>query len=185
MKGGKKGMKNLQLFILSLMLIFVITGCDPRKELSNNEVLKLTNVFKVIILNSSNWETNYIFMYDESYLLVKDNEIFYINVIGNTQQHDINESFYDFKVLITEIFELHIEKASVTGWYDIGSYKTLFFSLPNKDIVYDDVIIKEFECRINNDGSISIQLYYQKDSLNKMILMSLIVDEGNLNNLLG
>lgn len=184
MKGGKKIMKNLQLFILSFMLIFVITGCDPRKELSNNEVLELTNELKNIILDSSNWETNYIFMYDDSYILGKDNETFYVNVNGDSKQQEIDESFSNFKELFTEIFEQHNESSSITGWYDIGSYKTLFFSLPLDDITYDEVIIKEFECRINNDGSISIQLNYQKDSTNKMILMSLVVDDEKLNNLL-
>ncbi|HAX02804.1 MAG: hypothetical protein A2Y45_05180 [Tenericutes bacterium GWC2_34_14] len=177
-------MKNLQLLLLSLMLIFVITACDPRKELSSNEILKLTDDLKYVILDSSNWETDYIFMYDESYLLVKDNELFYVNVIGDAKQQEINESFSDFKELFTEIFEQYITTASVTGWYDIGSYKTLFFSLSNEDIIYDDVNIKDFACRINSDGSISIQLNYQKNSINKKIIMSLIVDEKTINSLL-
>lgn len=177
-------MKNMHLFILGLMLILVFTACDPRKELSHNEILKLTEDLKYVIKDSSNWETNYIFMYDESYLLVKDYELFYVNVIGDGKQQEITESFYDFKELFTAIFEQHIETASVSGWSDIGSYKTLFITLTNEDIMYDDVNIKEFACRINNDGSISIQLNYQKDSINTKIILSLIVDDKTLNNLL-
>lgn len=152
--------KKMHIAFIAVFLI-LLTSCDPRSRMTENELNELYDSFKNTIQDESIWTDNYIIIANESSALMQKSDSQYINVDSIFETLELSNVFNQCKNYFKDVFP-NSDKDSYElwdGWNTAASVK--FFTVKtNFDLMIEGetVSFSSFKVSMYDDGRLELDI---------------------------